>query len=215
MSKMSNHAVVFAKLMIDGKAYGVHAFMVQTRKLDTWELLPGIECGDIGPKFGYNSKDNGYMIFRNVRIPRTDMLRRFAEVDPEGKIVIKSDMRRLYGIMLETRVWIAGNSGSAIAAGLTIAGRYSVVRRQFSSQEGTKLERKLLDYQTHMFKFGPLLAYAFAFNFSSQHLFRLHSELIKELSQDEFGKLDITHHLTAGYKAVFTKITYDGIDSCR
>ena len=28
MSKMSNHAVVFAKLIIDGKAYGVHAFMV-------------------------------------------------------------------------------------------------------------------------------------------------------------------------------------------
>ena len=84
MSRMSNYACVFAKLIIDGKAYGVHAFMVQTRNLDTWELLPGIECGDIGPKFGYNSKDNGFMLFKNVRIPRTDMLRRFAEVSPEG-----------------------------------------------------------------------------------------------------------------------------------
>ncbi len=138
MSKFSNHAVVFAKLIIEGKAYGAHAFMVQTRNLETWELLPGIECGDIGPKFGYNSKDNGYMLFKNVRIPRTNMLKRFAEVSEEGKIVIKSDMRRLYGIMLETRVWISGNSGSSLAAALTIAGRYSVVRRQFSSQDGTK-----------------------------------------------------------------------------
>jgi hypothetical protein len=30
---------------------------------------------------------------------------------------------------METRVWIAGNSGNALVAGLTIAGRYSVVRR--------------------------------------------------------------------------------------
>jgi acyl-CoA oxidase len=69
------------------------------------------------------------MLFKDVRIPRTNMLKRFAEVSEEGKIVIKSDMRRLYGIMLETRVWIAGYSGSSIASALTIAGRYAVVRR--------------------------------------------------------------------------------------
>jgi acyl-CoA oxidase len=28
MSRLSNHAVVFAKLIIDGKAYGVHSFLV-------------------------------------------------------------------------------------------------------------------------------------------------------------------------------------------
>ena len=190
MSKLSNHAVVFAKLIIDGKAYGVHAFMVQTRNLATWELLPGIECGDIGPKFGYNSKDNGFMLFKNVRIPRTNMLKRFAEVTEEGKIVIKSDMRRLYGIMLETRVWIAGNAAHGIAMALSIAGRYSVVRRQFSSQDGTKLERKLLDYQTHMFKFAPLLAYCQAFNFASQDLFRNHTLLLEEMKKDNFDKLD-------------------------
>ncbi len=85
MSKFSNHAIVFAKLIIDGKTYGVHSFMVPTRKPGTWDLMPGIEAGDIGPKFGYNSKDNGYMIFRNVRIPRNNMLKRFAEVDKDGK----------------------------------------------------------------------------------------------------------------------------------
>jgi acyl-CoA oxidase len=69
------------------------------------------------------------MLFKNVRIPRTNMLKRFAEVTEEGKIVIKSDMRRLYGIMLETRVWIAGNAGSSLATALTIAARYAVVRR--------------------------------------------------------------------------------------
>ena len=61
--------------------------MVQTRNLETWDLLPGIEAGDIGPKFGYNSKDNGFMLFKNVRIPRTNMLKRFAEVDKDGNMV--------------------------------------------------------------------------------------------------------------------------------
>ena len=215
MSRLSNHAVVFAKLIIDGKAYGVHSFMVQTRNLETWDLLPGIEAGDIGPKFGYGSKDNGYMLFKNIRIPRTNMLKRFAEVDKDGKVNLKGDMRQLYGIMMETRVWIAGNSGFSLAMALTIAGRYSVVRRQFSTIEGTRLERKLLDYQTHMFKFGPLLAYSYAFNSASQHLFTQHAALLSELKQNKYDRLEILHHLTAGYKAVFSRITYEGIDTCR
>ncbi len=72
--------------MVEGKAMGVHPFLVQTRNLQTWEHLPGIEGGDIGPKFGYNTKDNGYMIFKNVRIPRKNMLARFVELDATGQL---------------------------------------------------------------------------------------------------------------------------------
>jgi acyl-CoA oxidase len=60
--------------------------------------------GDIGPKFGYNSKDNGYMILKNVRIPRENLLRKYAEVDREGNFKVKGDLRVLYSIMLFTRV---------------------------------------------------------------------------------------------------------------
>lgn len=84
MSKHSCYAAVYAKLIIDGKSYGVLPFMVPTRNPDTYEPLPGIEFGDIGPKFGYNSKDNGYMILSNVRIPRTNIFRRFFEVERDG-----------------------------------------------------------------------------------------------------------------------------------
>ena len=48
MSRFSNHAVVFAQLVIDGEAYGPHAFMVPLRDTLTWDLLPGFETGDIG-----------------------------------------------------------------------------------------------------------------------------------------------------------------------
>lgn len=40
----------------------------------------GITVGDIGPKFGYDNMDNGFLIFNNVRIPRENMLMRNAQV---------------------------------------------------------------------------------------------------------------------------------------
>jgi acyl-CoA oxidase len=181
MSRFSNHAIVFAKMIVDGKSLGVHAFMVQTRDLQTWAPLPGVEMGDIGPKFGYNSKDNGFMFFRNVRTPREYLMRRYVDLDPQGNIQLKGDLRALYGIMLETRVWICGNAPQSLAQGLLIATRYAVVRRQFATIDGSKEERKLLDYQTHMFKFGPLLAYVLVMSQSSHWLFKEHLELLHDL----------------------------------
>lgn len=43
-------------------------------------LFTGVESGDIGPKFGFNSNDNGYLKLSNVRIPRENMLMRYSKV---------------------------------------------------------------------------------------------------------------------------------------
>jgi len=40
----------------------------------------GITLGDIGPKFGYDSIDNGFLQFSHVRIPRENMLMKYAQV---------------------------------------------------------------------------------------------------------------------------------------
>lgn len=53
LGKIANHAVVMAQLMIDGKNYGPHPFVVQIRDLKTHEPLENVHVGDIGPKFGY------------------------------------------------------------------------------------------------------------------------------------------------------------------
>lgn len=47
--------------------------------------LPGVEVGDIGPKMGYNCKDNGYLMMKNIKIPRKNMLMKFQRVSKEGK----------------------------------------------------------------------------------------------------------------------------------
>ena len=42
--------------------------------------MVGITVGDIGPKFGYEEMDNGYLKMDNYRIPRENMLMKYAQV---------------------------------------------------------------------------------------------------------------------------------------
>ena len=62
--------------------------------------------GDIGTKMGYNSTDNGFISFNQVRIPKANMLSRFAGIDDEGNFEIRGDLRSLYMTMVVTRVSI-------------------------------------------------------------------------------------------------------------
>lgn len=69
-----NHCIVAAQLYINGKKHGIHLFMVQIRDLETHMPLPGINVGEIGPKLGFQTANNGFLGFKNVRIPRKNML---------------------------------------------------------------------------------------------------------------------------------------------
>ncbi len=88
LGKSSNYAFVVAQLYTGGVCYGPHPFLVQLRDLDTHKPLAGIQVGDIGPKFGANSNDNGFLRLDNVRIPRTNMPMRYSKVF----IYIRPDM---------------------------------------------------------------------------------------------------------------------------
>jgi len=60
MSRFSTHAIVYAQLILNGAKSGLQPFLVQIRDKD-YNLVPGIETGDMGLKFGYESKDNGWL----------------------------------------------------------------------------------------------------------------------------------------------------------
>ena len=81
LGNFSSHAVVFANLVIDNNRFGVMPFIVQLRDLETFKHMPGIKSGDIGPKIGYPSKNNGWCTFDHVRIPRNQMLMKHVAVD--------------------------------------------------------------------------------------------------------------------------------------
>jgi len=120
---------VFARLKVDGNDYGVQPFLVQLRELNSWKRLDGVQSGDLGPKFGYESKDNGWARFDQVRIPRLNMLMGLAEVEKDGTFSIKKDMRVLYSTMMLIRLTIVCDQVNVLYAALTIAIRYAAVRR--------------------------------------------------------------------------------------
>jgi hypothetical protein len=72
--------------------------------------LKGIKVGDIGTKLGYNSKDNGFLMFDQVRIPRTNMLNRFRLYQRtfiDLHMSIKKELLRLEVILRQfTRQWL-------------------------------------------------------------------------------------------------------------
>ena len=80
LGKTATHAVVMARLFTDGRDHGPHAFIVQLRALDTHLPIKGVTVGDIGPKFGYNGVDNGFLRFDHVLVGRDAMLSKFAQV---------------------------------------------------------------------------------------------------------------------------------------
>jgi acyl-CoA oxidase len=61
MGRTANHAIVFAQLIVDENNYGLAPFLVQLRDLNTHKHMKGIKTGDLGPKMGYVSKDNGWL----------------------------------------------------------------------------------------------------------------------------------------------------------
>ena len=84
LGKVGNHAAVIARLIVKGKDYGPQTFIVPIRSMKDHMPLPGVEVGDIGPKHGYQNKDNGYAFFTNVRVPRSALLCRYIRVSREG-----------------------------------------------------------------------------------------------------------------------------------
>lgn len=80
MAHTANHCIVVAQLYSKGKHYGVHPFFVQIRDTETHVPLPGIKVGEIGPKLGFQTANNGFLGFENFRIPRRNMLMKNAQV---------------------------------------------------------------------------------------------------------------------------------------
>ena len=159
----ATHTVVYARLIVNEKDYGVKTFVVPLRDTSTFQLLPGIAIGDIGSKMGRDGIDNGWIQFRNVVIPREFMLSRFTKVIPRpngANPIVKTepqlDAISGYSALLSGRVNMVMDSfrfGSKFA---TIGIRYAVGRQQFAPKKNAE-ETQLIDYPLHQYRVLPQL----------------------------------------------------------
>ena len=203
-------ATVFAKLIIDKKDYGVSAFVVPLRDKQG-QLHPGVTIQDCGRKMGLNGVDNGVIYFNQVRIPREDMLDRFAGVDDNGQFTspIASDNRRFFtmlGTLVGGRIGIPRSGNSASKSGLTIAIKYGDQRKQFGPENAPEVP--ILNYRTHQRRLMPLLANAYALHFSLQYL----TDRFLKRTEEDMQEIEA---LAAGIKSFTTWNTTHTLQECR
>jgi acyl-CoA oxidase len=149
LGQACTHALVYARLITKGVDYGIHGFIVQIRSLEDHTPLPGVNVGDIGVKFGnggYNTIDNGYLQFDHVRIPNDNMLKKLAEVTPDSTYKKSNYPATLgYGAMVYVRQGLVKEASNKLSLAVTIAVRYSAVRRQFGGTKDSP-EIQVIDY---------------------------------------------------------------------
>lgn len=213
LGKTATHVVAFARLIINTKDYGIHPFIIQIRSLENHQPLPGITVGDIGPKFGTEANDNGYLLFNHVRIPRNQLLMRFAQVSSDGTYTKPPHQKMAYGSMVRVRSIIVLQASKFMGMALTIAIRYSCIRRQFGKPG--QPEFQILDYTTQQYRLLPYLASSYALRFTGLYIVNLYNTLLSKLSSGNTSLLAETHALTSGLKSFVTQLTIEAIEECR
>jgi acyl-CoA oxidase len=214
LGHFTTHAIVVADLITQGKSRGVHPFIVQLRSLEDHTPLPGITVGDIGPKFGYNHNDNGFVEFKNVRIPRDQMLMKFAQVGRDGRYSKPASEKLAYGTMVFVRSFLVRYGADSLSRACTIATRYSAVRRQSQIRED-KPEVQILDFVTQQYKLFPLIATSYAFQFAGNNMLRIYIVSRAEMEDGNMDSLPELHATSAGLKAFTSEIASNGIEVCR
>ena len=167
-------AAVFAQLITpDGEGHGVHCFVVPIRD-DQGNDLPGVTTSDCHYKGGLPGVDNGRIQFDHVRIPRENLLNKYADVAEDGSYSspIDNPGRRFFtmlGTLIRGRVTVGGSAGAAARVALDIATRYALERRQFAAP-GEENEVLLMDYLVHQRRLFPLIARSYALQFAQNEL---------------------------------------------
>ncbi|MFC4783195.1 acyl-CoA dehydrogenase family protein [Nocardioides sp. MAHUQ-72] len=213
-------AVVFAQLEVgpegDRVSEGVHAFVVPIRS--NGEPCAGVRIEDDGAKMGLNGVDNGRLWFDGVRVPRTALLNRFADVTAEGvyESAIENPNRRFFtmlGTLVQGRVCVGGAGINAAKVALTIATKYALRRRQFEASSDEQ-EELLLDYGMHQRRLLPLLARTYALHFAQEVVAAQLHDVFSGITDDEHTRRELESR-AAGTKALGTWHATRTIQECR
>ncbi|KAG0171631.1 acyl-Coenzyme A oxidase [Apophysomyces sp. BC1021] len=151
----ATHTVVICQTIIDGKRVGHNWFVVPLRRKASGELMPNVMAGDVGQKAGHNGLDNGWIQFREARVPRSNMLSGWVSLDPQGEYTAAPSPAVMYATLIPERLSLVYSTILLIPQAITIATRYGVVRRQ-----GPKNEQ-IMDYQSHYGKLLPAIAFMY------------------------------------------------------
>ncbi|MEU4344696.1 acyl-CoA dehydrogenase [Nocardia sp. NPDC023852] len=210
-------AAVFAQLITNGANEGVHCLLVPIRD-ESGADLPGVTTSDDGLKGGLPGVDNGRIVFDHVRVPRENLLNRYADVAPDGTYhsEIENPSRRFFttlGTLVRGRVSVGGAAAAGARVALSIAVRYALKRRQFADPD-TGAETVLLDYRSHQRRLLPLVAKSYALAFAQNDLVR-RMHLVQTGQDLDPGAQRALEKRAAGLKVAQTEHATRAIQECR
>ncbi|KAI9597306.1 peroxisomal acyl-coenzyme A oxidase 1-like protein [Syncephalis fuscata] len=215
LGKTATHAIVVAKLIIDGRDYGAHPLFVPIRSLDNHKTFPGLTIHDIGPKVGANNMDNGFMMFNHYRVPRENMLMRYSKVSRDGVYTKPIHNKLAYGAMTYVRVELVENSAVTLSRACTIATRYLAVRRQGPVKAPGQLEPQTLDHLMVQYRVFPRVAQTYALRFTGMWMLEMYEKLMAQLANNDVGMLADVHAYSSGLKSYTTTVAIEGVEDLR
>lgn len=176
--------------------------------------MKGITIGEIGTKVGFNTVNNGFLAFDNVRIPLKNMLMKNAKVLENGEFTKSQSPVLNYGVMTQVRVDIVKGMSLNLSKAVTIAMRYATVRRQ--SPIDPKLpEPKIIDHVTQQMKIFPAIAKVIAIKSAADYLMQLYVDITAEVERGNLSRLPELHSLSCCLKAVTTNEVAQSVQICR
>jgi len=191
----ATHAILQAKMYVEGKSYGLQTFVVPIRDPKTYEVYNGVDCGDIGGKLGLGIMDNGYLRMKDYEIPRENLLMKFIKVDKEGNVTVSGDKNAVkigYGGMLGLRVWLIKHFVRDGYKSLVIRYRGSKGQGEISAYERRKLLKEF--------------AYVYSGILTVDRTAKMHKNLLENMKNNlkaALEELDELHLIAAGFKPVY------------
>lgn len=214
----SNKCVVFAQLFIGSNNHGVHGFVVDIRDQAMGTVKQGITIGDCGLKSENDSIDNGFIIFKNYRVPYDALLDKVSRISPDGKFhsSIKKKEKRL-GKMLSSlirgRTACISSSHANLNNALTTAIRWTAIRKQFGPN--TNAEVPILDYLITRTRLMPHLANLFA-NVAACEIIFTRYKTVRKIMEIDFERIEGTqfHAFLSSAKALTSEWGFKGVHQC-
>lgn len=165
------------------------------------------------------------MMFDNFLVPSSSLLNRTGDVDPDGHYIspIKDKKKRLgasLGNLSAGRVGIVGMAKCNLVKAVTIAVRYSAVRRQFGPQESSP-ELPVIEYQLQQWRLLPHVAGAyvlvhFAKAVRADFVDMQKAQLMKTHAADHLAAVGAEMHaISSCAKPLASWLARDAIQECR
>eukprot|EP01080_Neovahlkampfia_damariscottae_P004627 gene4627-8200_t len=208
----ATHSVVLCNLIIKKEKKGLYWFLVPLRSQNTGKLNPGISAGSVGSKSGRHGLDSGYIQFTHVRIPRENMLMKWACVKKTGEFISPKNMALSYLTLISERIMFLNLTYYTTSQALTIAVRYSFCRNQNG--------QKIIDFQSQQFRLINALSMVYSNILVAKEITK-QWENAQELqfnpeTQIEFvTKLKDFHAISSGLKCWITWSGTEILETCR